>query len=49
MAMMGSVRGRRGMGRLPGGDFVDMLKREANVIEAFEQAPLAERVDCERA
>jgi hypothetical protein len=36
------------MGRLPGGDLVDMLKRQSNVIETFEQAPFPNRVDHER-
>ena len=42
-----SLPGRRDMGRLPGGDGVDMLKRQANVVEAFEKTPLAKRVDRE--
>jgi hypothetical protein len=35
------------MGRLPGGDLVDLLERQANIVEAFEEASLPERVDRE--
>jgi hypothetical protein len=47
LPMIDSLSRRRGVGRLPGGDLVDVLEREADIVEAFEEAPFAERVDGE--